>query len=75
MWGRLAHQFAAIMGFARIFFLDLGFCRCRGIEERFFFFWSMRPIVAVVLSSCYVKAYEMTRRQKSRAVLGLGVRD
>jgi hypothetical protein len=38
------HQFAAIMGFWSIFFFDLGFWRRFGIEDRFFFFWSSRPI-------------------------------
>lgn len=41
------YQFAAIMGFARIFFLDLGFCRRFGNEDLFFFFWSSRPIFSV----------------------------
>jgi hypothetical protein len=32
------------MGFPRIFFLDFGLRRTLGILERFFFFWSSRPI-------------------------------
>jgi len=35
---RVKYQFAAMIGFARIFFLDLGFCRRFGNEDLFFFF-------------------------------------
>ena len=35
---RVKYQFAAMIGFARIFFLDLGFCRRFGSEDLFFFF-------------------------------------
>lgn len=42
---RRKYQFAAIMGFARIFFLDLGFWRLLGREDLFFFFWSSRPML------------------------------
>ena len=47
--GRGTYQFAAMMGLpsglAR--FLDFGFNLILGIEERFFFFWSSRPMMAV----------------------------
>jgi len=39
------YQFAAMMGFWRIFFLEGAFCRLRGMEDLFFFFWSSRPMV------------------------------
>jgi len=48
---KVKYQFAAMMGFARIFFLDLGFCRRFGNEDLFFFFWSSRPIFSLALSS------------------------
>jgi hypothetical protein len=51
------YQFAAMMGFPRGLtrFLDLGFCFTLGIEERFFFFWSSRPMIAVVREEKVVK--------------------
>lgn len=40
-----SYQFAATMGLdLRFNFLDFGFCFTFGLEERFFFFWSSRPI-------------------------------
>ncbi len=42
------YQFAATMGLdLRFSFLDFGFCFTFGLEERFFFFWSSRPIFGV----------------------------
>lgn len=40
------YQFAAMMGFPRgLTRLDLGLSFILGIEERFFFFWSSRPML------------------------------
>jgi len=46
---RNAYQFAAMMGLPSglVRFLDFGFNFILGIEERFFFFWSSRPMIAV----------------------------
>lgn len=39
------YQFLATIGFPRIFsFLDFGLCLILCSEDRFFFFWSSRPI-------------------------------
>lgn len=46
---RRAYQFAATIAFpSGLTRLDFGFCLIFGIEERFFFFWSSRPIIAIV---------------------------
>lgn len=39
------YQFAAMMGFERIFFLDGCLWRSLGIEDLFFFFWRSRPML------------------------------
>ena len=43
--GKEHYQFRATIGFPRIFnFLDFGLCLILCSEERFFFFWSSRPM-------------------------------
>lgn len=45
------YQFAAMMGFpSGLTRFDLGFCRTFAIEDLFFFFWSSRPIIAMLES-------------------------
>ena len=49
---RSTYQFRATIGFARMFsFLDFGLCLILCSEERFFFFWSSRPMFFVFASS------------------------
>lgn len=41
----MSYQCFAMMGFCRIFFLEGPFLRFLGMDDRFFFFWSSRPIL------------------------------
>lgn len=50
------NQFAAMMGFPQgLTRLDLGLCLIFAFEERFFFFWSSRPMVDVGNSRCALR--------------------
>lgn len=45
IWFKSTNQLAAITGFDNILFLDFGFSRTLGVDERFFFFCNSRPII------------------------------